>query len=228
MLQGKEAYRMSYFGQGLKTKKLNDVVKELAENPEGMSVLTYDEAKALADRMRSASNKRLKRLREQGAMGKASPALKAAEEALGKKGAKFSTRGKNRNQLLSEISKMRNFMMGKTSTLSGWKKVRDSENKRIGFPKRFSERKRKAYWRLVNKVYEANFSKIKALEEVAPSDVIQRFVREQMDIGADEDAILDRAERGLDELYKQIQNNEEIDEDALQDSLDIDYSDSDW
>lgn len=222
---------MSGWFDNFKKSSMDDILRELGEHPETMAKMTSKEAKEMADRMRSAANKRLKRLRKEGAMGKASPALREAEKALGGKGKKFSTKGKNRNQLLSEISKMKTFMASKTSTARGWRKVRESENKRIGIPKKWGERKRKRYWSLVNKAMDANSAKIKSIEEYFDSTQFQRYVRELVEQGKgmDEDAFMQKIEDSINSLYDSVQEGYEMDEDALEDAMnegiDIDFDD---
>lgn len=87
--------------------------------------------KKLASRLVSASNKRIRRLANS-QIGQKSPSYKNYLN----RGKGFSIRGKDRNEVLSEYSQMIDFLKQKTSTIRGWKDVRnkvlDDINSRFG------------------------------------------------------------------------------------------------
>lgn len=200
---------MSYWTSYRKNDSIQKVLDAIAEG-DNLSKLTTAEAREVADRLRSAANKRMKRLRETGVTGKASPALRGAEERIGK-GKKFTTKGKNRNQLLSTIADMRDFMEGKTSTARGWKRVRRAEEKRIGIPKRTSERKRTKFWGMINRITSSNSSTIQALKSLGwDSARLQRYLREQYidNHDVDEDSLMQKMQDLLQEEYDQMSANE--------------------
>lgn len=113
-------------------------------NVEGLSVqdilnIDYDtivmmderNIKKLANRLVSVSNKRIRRLANS-QLGQKSPSYKNYLN----RGKSFSIRGKDRNETLSEYSQMVDFLKQKTSTIKGWREVRnkvlDDINLRFG------------------------------------------------------------------------------------------------
>lgn len=106
------------------------------------------EIKAITQVMASAMNKRIKRVENSGIY---SPAV----DAVMKSGGKFSTAGKTRNQLISELTRARNFANAKTSTVKGAKKVRSEEKERLG-GREFSENERVALYEAFRKLKEMN------------------------------------------------------------------------
>lgn len=81
--------------------------------------LNNKELKEVTRILSAAGNKRIKRLEKMDA-GNNSPAYKSAKTA----GAKFTAKGKNRAQMMKEYSRAKKFIKAKTSTVSGWKKVK--------------------------------------------------------------------------------------------------------
>lgn len=116
--------------------------------------MTEKELRQAVSTMASAANKRILRL-ERTEMGKLSPAYQAVE----KRGARFSAAGKNINQLRNEYKAVRQFLQFKTSTISGYNKVRAKVAERIGggFPDEESE---KEYWKTYRKLEEENYSAV--------------------------------------------------------------------
>lgn len=90
--------------------------------------LNATDTRNLANRLVSASNKRLRYLeRDKTGHGITSPAYKMAMQ----KGV-FSVRGKSRSQIMNEIKRMREFLGAKSSTTRGWNRIRKNVEKRIG------------------------------------------------------------------------------------------------
>lgn len=81
--------------------------------------LNTQQMSEMVQRLSSTANKRLKALRN---MGSDSPALRAVNRS---RRGNFTTRGKNLNELRAEFVRAKNFLENKTSTVSGWKKVRN-------------------------------------------------------------------------------------------------------
>lgn len=72
---------------------------------------------AATRKLADAANKRLKYFEDRGDY---TPATRAAERS----GGKFTTGGKNRNQLEHEFARARNFLLSETSTRKGWAAVK--------------------------------------------------------------------------------------------------------
>lgn len=95
-------------------------------DPNSVQRMNEKQLRQAVQTLSSAANKRLTRL-EQTAIGKVSPALLSVKES-GRD--RFSTKGKNLNQLRNEFSQASTFLKSKTSTIKGtksWK--RKVENK---------------------------------------------------------------------------------------------------
>lgn len=101
-----------YIRGGLKETE-KDVNKQL-QNIMRKKENKIKQLKREASRYVSLANKRLKRLESNGL--KTSPAYQLY---LKEGGEKFSVKGKNYNQLVSEIARLRNFINAKTSTVRG-------------------------------------------------------------------------------------------------------------
>ena len=80
--------------------------------------LNTDQLKKLVSTMASASNKRIKRLAQAG---------QPIEDTVDR----FSVAGKNRNQLLSEYARAKQFLNTENLSLSGQRKIRQESNKRL-------------------------------------------------------------------------------------------------
>lgn len=89
-----------------------------------VSNLTRSQLAQVVSRIASAANKRIRGLQEAGIE---TPAYERVTES----GGKFSTKGKNLNQLRSEYLRAKQFMDAKTSSVSGYKKVIDNTAKKL-------------------------------------------------------------------------------------------------
>lgn len=90
--------------------------------------------------MVTVANRRINKLTSE-PIGKYSPALQNLKENTGK--AKFSTKGLTKattGKLISEYSRLKKFLTAKSSTLSGWKKIRSNIAKRTGASKLFGDK----------------------------------------------------------------------------------------
>lgn len=79
-----------------------------------ISKLKKPQLRKIVQTLASTSNKRLKRLQQKGI---STPASRYVD-----KSGKFSTKGKNINQLRAEYIRAKNFLQSKTSTLKGYKR----------------------------------------------------------------------------------------------------------
>lgn len=100
-------------------------VKEFMQlTPEDLTRMSEKELRETVRTMASAANKRLRRLGET-KLGRSAPGYKAAM----KRGA-FSSKGKNRSQLLGEATREMRFFNYKTGSVRGWEKYqRDVYNR---------------------------------------------------------------------------------------------------
>lgn len=124
--------------------------------------------KAVVNQMVKVSNRRINNLNKS-EIGKFSPALKSLESAGIKK---FSTRGlssiksKDVNKLVKQYTTLKSFLSAKTSTISGWNRVRSQIAKRTGATKLFQKEyksqrsatiwhnREKHFWKLYNQLVD--------------------------------------------------------------------------
>ncbi len=112
--------------------------------------LTAGELRQVTGRLVSAGNKRIRNLERQ---ENSSPALRAVNRS----GGKFSTRGKNFSQLKSEFARAKNFLQQKTSTVKGWKKVKQETRNKLGIEGiNFTDNQWDNFWKTYNKLKELN------------------------------------------------------------------------
>lgn len=131
--------------------------------------------KAVASRMVSAVNKRLRRLAKS-EEGRQSPTY---INFVKRGGNFFSIREKNLNQVRETIKEMRNVLNSKTSSLSGWKKIRQKRKKRLelNFNIKMSNDNWNKAWEIYNKALENGGMKnvLKNLSSEYPSKELQKY-----------------------------------------------------
>ena len=98
------------------------IVDLLSIDNDTVNAMTQIELSKVVSRMSSVANKRLKRLEAAG-YKRGSDNSKAPNIISGTK--KFGSKGKSLNQLRNEFSRARDFLEGKTSTVTGMRKVRN-------------------------------------------------------------------------------------------------------
>ena len=149
----------------------------------------------VVSQLSAAANKRVKRL-SQTDVGELSPAYQRALQH-----GKFGAAGKNINQLRNEYAEVRNFLKLKTSSVSGWKKVRKNTENRLG-SKFTSVDQEKRFWRAYRQLEADNYGAVHAVG----STESQRLVRQEMEQNTSED-LIDRMLDRLDEEYERQQIN---------------------
>lgn len=175
-------------------KSVDDILNESMEN---IVSLKDKDLRAVASRLVSASNKRLRRLaNDKTKWGKLSPVYQKKQ---------FSIRGKTRNQVLREFKKMKGFMKAETSTLRGFEKYRDIVYAKVGF---IPKRKYKKFWRIYRKFAEGHRGGLYAINgrEETGSLRMQKYLRfwyVTMDI-TDEDELLDKMEKKMNAYYQEM------------------------
>lgn len=155
----------------------------------------------------SAANKRLRRL-EVSDVGNMSPAYQQAQN----RGKLFSVVGKNVNQLRNEYKAVTQFLKRKTSTVKGWKKVREEILSRIGgaFPSANTE---KLFWEAYRKIESGEYGAVKSYG----STETQRLLRQEIvkDDWISIDDLIEKMIHHLDAEYEKQQISlygEEFDE----------------
>ena len=129
--------------------------------------LNATDTRNLANRLVSASNKRLRYLeRDKTGHGVSSPAYKMAME----KGV-FSVRGKSRPQIMNEIKRMREFLNAKSSTTRGWNRIRKNIESKIA--KSIGVSKKEIA--LSNEQYENVWSAYELMKEYRDLDTLKKI-----------------------------------------------------
>lgn len=179
-----------------------------------LNKLTEKDLRSLTNRLVSASNKRIRRL-EKTTRGTSSFAYQSVQE----RGRKFSTRGKNVNQLKQEFKLAKQFLGYKTSTVKGWKEYRTKVEQRTGYATEgesldWSERTWSKYWKVYRRFEETHGGTFKK----GDSDRIQQMLTEIMD-SSDKRRSADSFQRMIEDEYEDMYESEE-DED-IDDYFDI-------
>lgn len=159
--------------------------------------MTRKELSKVVSSLASAANKRLTRL-ELSEVGEMSPAY---QQAL-KRGRRFSVADKNVNQLRNEYKAVTQFLKRSTSTVGGWKKVREETIKRIGggFSSASQE---KRFWEAYRKLESSEFGAVKSYG----STETQRLLRQEITQGGRKsmDEMIETMITRLDEEYEKQQ-----------------------
>ena len=166
--------------------------------------------RAVATRLVSASNKRIRRLAKASG-GKFSPAYARIE----KMGRMFSVKGKDISGLRAEMAQMRSFMKLKTSTVKGWKKVRKYISQRFGG--RISDTQMNTFWTVYRKLEESMGG---VIGSVFDSNKIQLMLYDEMSSDNSEDDIIEKMIHKMDQEYDKIMQQED-EEDESETSGDV-------
>lgn len=193
--------------------KTIEVAGLTVENILNLDVNTLGEKdlRAVATRLVSAANKRVRRLAKTTG-GKFSPAYARIE----KQGRMFSVKGKDISGLRAEMAQMRSFMRLKTSTVTGWKKVRKYMSEKFGG--RISDAQMSEFWRLYRKLEESMGG---VIGSVFDSDKIQSMLYDEMSSGSSEDDIIENMIQKMDEEYDKIMKQEDEEDESDQASGDV-------
>lgn len=154
--------------------------------------LDISDMRKVVGRLVSAGNKRIRNFEKS---GQTSPALRQVRQS----GGAFSTKGKNLNQLRNEFMRAKGFIENKSSTVTGWKKIK----------KQTVENLRKQGVNVTTENLDSVLRAYEKLKEVDPSISSKAFKYrvmgeiasqpERMDI---EERILEMQER-LDDIYEE-------------------------
>lgn len=156
----------------------------------------------------SAANKRLKRLEQKGV---STPATRYANKT-----GRFSTKGKNINQLRAEFIRVKNFMESKTSTLTGYKKFKkEVQNKLINKGIKISSENIDNVFKIYEKIKDMDSSVAeRSLKYTVLQEINEMIIDKQ-----DEQTILEKIANNLNALYEQEQ---ELENESISDFFRID------
>ena len=146
--------------------------------------------KALASRLVSSMNKRIRSLEKN---APDSQALHSLPE-----GHRFSTKGLNRNEVRSLVGEMIQFGQMKTSTAKGWKSYRKSVESKLG-GKLSDLKSEPKFWETYRRLQESNH----AIFQKLSSDEILKMTYEEA-IENDED-LFERMQTSLDDIYNALE-----------------------
>lgn len=166
-----------------------------------MDVNKLDEKdlRKVATRLMSASNKRIKRLREMSG-GKLSPAMQQMETRT--PSGKFSVKGKNLNQLRHEISSMKGFLKGKTSSVTGWKRTKRLKKEQLeaNLGYEITEKDEAKFWKTYHRLEESKGSALGTIyDSLQVMKAIHAKIRQRKGISQ----ILDEIEPEMETMYKE-------------------------
>lgn len=167
--------------KGLSTEQiLNMDVNEI-------NSMNYRTIRALASRLVSSMNKRIRSLTKKAPNSLALNSLP--------QGHQFSTKGMNRNQIRSLIGEMQSFGKMKTSTVTGWKEYRTNIEKKLGGRLSDLSMGESEFWKLYREIKESN----NALYQIFDSD---KILKEVYDVVVDDpEDPMSRIQETLDNLY---------------------------
>ena len=174
----------------------------------------FSQFKTILQTLSQEANKRIKELNSD-PIGKFSPAYKHLREDEGIKSFKPYKRisTKKRNELIHEVTVMKEFLRAKSSTLSGWNKIRSKIQKRLKSSNMFKStyknksqasywiKKEERFWDLYNKLVDEFGGIITNLD----SKKIQKMLTKIMNIKGmknNDDLIQEAMEDYIDKLYR--------------------------
>lgn len=162
--------------------------------PDKFNKLSKQDLKSYTQILASTGNKRLKRAQQ---TGFSSPSIEAVQQ----KG-KFSTAGKNVNQLRNEFMRAKRFLESKTGTLSEFKKFRtesiEALNKAAGIkisPAQFDK-----FWRAYEELKKQNPSLAAKGLKYAVLEEIDKVQKDNKNI--DVDNIVNTIQNNLNQIYE--------------------------
>ena len=164
--------------------------------------------KQLSDVVRQLSktaNQRIHRLKRT-KTGTLSPAYHHVE----KRGENFGVKGKTLNQLRNEYTDVKKFLKMKTSTVSGWNKVRKETYNRIGVD--FVGVDEVRFWNLYRKLEQLDYGSVQNVG----STTTQRMLRQELEQNSgDDDDILNAMEKRVTGEYEKIMGSYNYEDDEF-------------
>lgn len=189
--------------------KIQDIL-----NKSYQEIMTLDQQdlKALTNRLVSAGNKRLRRLKAD-KIGRLSPAMEKNP---------FSTRGKGLNALRREFKRLKTFMNKKTSTIRRFKRLQRTTWKRLGLKKKPTMKFMKQFWKTYRKFEGDYYALFEVLRDRLGSETIQRLISKGLRNGLTEEEVLTRLDQLVNEEYEDLEGKDL--KDAVENAMDEFYS----
>lgn len=157
-----------------------------------ISKLKKPQLRKIVQTLANTSNKRLKRLQQKGI---STPASRYVN-----KSGKFSTKGKNINQLRAEYIRAKNFLQSKTSTLKGYKQFKKEVQKSLSEKGiNISSDNLEPIFKIYEKLKDINPS----VAEKNLKYVTLQEINEELKDGQTEYEILSRINDNLSQMYEQ-------------------------
>jgi len=182
--------------------KTGFTVKQILSEDFDITSYNAKDVRNIARTLADASHKRIKRLEDKG-LESVSPAYQGLEKRLGTQPKLTTNAFDTRNQLLHKIVAMRQFLIGKTSTITGTKNFEKTIDKRMSGYSSLSTEQKKELW----KAYE----KLKDSAEVSGigSPEVQQAVLEKILKGYTADEIYNELTAELNSIYEdQVEAND--------------------
>lgn len=170
-------------------------------SPKQLRELPLATLKKYASQVGSTVNKRVDRL------DKKSIIYTPAKSNLDKSGGKISIAGKNKNQILGEIWRSREFLNSKTSTLSGAKKFVEYASEKVGG--KLTEENAQKFWETYRKIEEMYSKEI--IKHHYGSDELQSYLRNE--VVEKPDSSIDELIETVSEEFENSYNETDFDED---------------
>ena len=156
--------------------------------------MTKKQLSDVVGQLSKTANQRIYRLKHT-ETGTLSPAYHHVE----KRGENFGVKGKTLNQLRNEYTYIKNFLKMKTSTVSGWDKVRKETYNRIGTD--FAGVDEVRFWNLYRKLEQLDYASVQNVG----STTTQRMLRQELEQNSgDDDDILNAMEKRITGEYEKI------------------------
>lgn len=170
-------------------------IKDILNMPiQQINSMNRADLSAVASRLVSASNKRIRRL-EASPNGKMSPSYLSYK----KRGKPFSVKGKDVNQLRNEMKQMKKFLSQKTSSVSGWKKFKKQFEKRVGGS--MTPEQTDKFWKVYRRLEEEEGGVIQIIQD---SDRIQKLLHQEIAQNGSVDEIFQNMMDNLDKMYDEL------------------------
>ena len=162
---------------------------------------------SITSRLVSTANKRIKRLGKT-EIGRTSPAY-----IQYMKHGKFSVMGKNYNQLRNMFKVTKQFLEYKTSTIQGWKEVRQRVEEDIGYMTKWEERK---FWKTYRELEETNGGFVdKSHRTRLSSDQIQKLLHQELSEKGwrtKRESVVNSMNKKINDIYREEQEMEDYEE----------------
>lgn len=165
-----------------------------------ISKLKKPQLRKIVQTLASTANKRLKRLQQK--------RISTPASLYANKSGKFSTKGKNINQLRAEYIRAKNFLQSKTSTIIGYKRFKKDVQKNLAEKGiNISSDNLETIFNIYEKMKDINPS----VAEKNLKYITLQEINEELKDGQTEEEILNRINDNLSQMYEQEMELEDYD-----------------